>query len=72
MRVEKASPVWYSLLTTIFSFSPYTVKSTSQSKDQQILVMNAMQSVTADKLDTGVTYLQTMKDNLEVLKQALN
>ena len=49
-----------------------TVKSTSKSKDQQILVMNAMQSVTADKLDTGVTYLQTMKDNLDVLKQALN
>lgn len=49
-----------------------TVKSTSQRKDQEILVMNAMQSVTADKLDTGVTYLQTMKDNLEVLKQALN
>ncbi len=49
-----------------------TVKSTSKSKDQQILVMNAMQSVTADKLDTGITYLQTMKDNLEVLKQALN
>ena len=49
-----------------------TVKSTSQSKDQEILVMNAMQSVPADKLDTGITYLQTMKDNLEVLKQALN
>ena len=49
-----------------------TVKNTSQSKNQQILVMNAMQSVTADKLDTGITYLQTMKDNLEVLKQALN
>ena len=49
-----------------------TVKSTSQSKDQEILVMNAMQSVTADKLDTGVTYLQTMQDNLDVLKQALN
>ncbi len=49
-----------------------TVKSTSQSKDQEILVMNAMQSVTADKLDTGITYLQTMEDNLDVLKQALN
>ena len=49
-----------------------TVRSTSQSKDQEILVMNAMQSVTADKLDTGITYLQTMKDNLESLKQALN
>ena len=49
-----------------------TVRSTSQSKNQEILVMNAMQSVTADKLDSGITYLQTMKDNLEVLKQALN
>lgn len=49
-----------------------TVKNTSQSKNQQILVMNAMQSVTADKLNTGITYLQTMQDNLEVLKQALN
>ena len=49
-----------------------TVRSTSQSKDQEILVMNAMQSVTADKLSSGVTYLNTMKANLEVLKQALN
>lgn len=49
-----------------------TVRSTSQSKDQEILVMNALQSVTADKLDSGVTYLDTMKANLDVLKQALN
>ena len=49
-----------------------TVRSTSKNKNQEILVMNAMQSVTADKLVTGITYLQTMKDNLAVLKQALN
>lgn len=49
-----------------------TVKSTSQSNDQQILVMNALQSVTADKLSSGISYLSAMRDNLEVLKQALN
>jgi zinc transport system substrate-binding protein len=68
---ELALPVLLVTETSDMSIAN-TVKSTSQSKDQQILVMNAMQSVTADKLDTGVTYLQTMKDNLEVLKQALN
>jgi hypothetical protein len=41
-----------------------TVKNTSQSKNQQILVMNAMQSVTADKLNTGITYLQTMREEM--------
>ena len=49
-----------------------TVKNASQSKDQQILVMNALQSVTADKLTSGVTYLSAMRDNLDVLKTALN
>ena len=49
-----------------------TVKSTSHNNDQQILVMNALQSVTADKLNSGITYLDTMKANLDVLKQALN
>lgn len=68
---ELALPVLLVTETSDLSIAN-TVKSTSQRKDQEILVMNAMQSVTADKLDTGVTYLQTMKDNLEVLKQALN
>ena len=49
-----------------------TVKATSQSKDQEILVMNALQSVTADKLNSGITYLSAMRENLDVLKQALN
>ena len=49
-----------------------TVKSTSQSNDQQILVMNALQSVTADKLSSGISYLSAMRENLDVLKQALN
>ena len=49
-----------------------TVKNASQDKDQQILVMNALQSVTADKLTDDVTYLSAMRENLDVLKTALN
>ena len=34
--------------------------------------MDSLQSVTADAVAGGVTYLSTMENNLEVLKKALN
>ena len=42
------------------------------SKDQQILTMNSMQSVNEKDIKAGLTYLDIMKENLKVLKQALN
>ncbi len=48
-----------------------TIVSNTSSKDQQILQMNSMQSVTADDIKGGMTYLSVMEENLEVLKAAL-
>lgn len=48
-----------------------TVRDTSKAKDQQILTMNSLQSITADDVAAGADYLRIMEDNLEVLKDAL-
>lgn len=48
-----------------------TVNETSKNKDREILVMDAMQSVTAQKVADGETYLGAMQKNLEVLVKAL-
>ena len=47
-----------------------TVKDATKNKNQEILTLNAMQSVTKDEL--SATYLEIMTDNLEVLKTALS
>lgn len=49
-----------------------TVVASTSSKNQQILVMNSLQSVTARDLEDGVAYLDVMTDNLDVLRQALS
>ena len=49
-----------------------TILQNTTSKDQEILVMNSMQSVTSEDVQKGTTYLSIMKENLEVLKSALN
>ena len=49
-----------------------TIISNTGSKDQQILVLDSMQSVTADDIAGGADYLGIMRGNLEVLKEALN
>lgn len=41
-------------------------------KNQKILTLNSLQSVTSEEISSGVTYLSVMKNNLEVLMQALN
>ncbi len=48
-----------------------TVVQTTKSRNQQILHMNSLQSVTSQDLNSGVSYLSVMTDNLEVLKEAL-
>ena len=49
-----------------------TVVATTQVKNAKILSMDSMQSVTAQDVKAGVTYLATMENNLAVLKEALN
>lgn len=49
-----------------------TVIENTKEKDQKILALNSMQSITSDEIKDGVTYLSVMEDNLKVLKEALN
>lgn len=48
------------------------IKNATSSKNQEILTIDSLQSTTAKDLEDGKTYLSTMSDNLEVLKQGLN
>ncbi len=47
-----------------------TVKDSTKEKNQEILTLNAMQSVTKDKLT--ISYIEVMKENLEIIKTALS
>lgn len=49
-----------------------TIVQTTKAKNQKILSMDSLQSVTSREVNEGVTYLNVMESNLEVLKQALN
>lgn len=49
-----------------------TVIENTKTKDQDILVLNSMQSITSEEIADGETYLSVMEDNLNVLKKALN
>lgn len=48
-----------------------TIIENTKNKDQGLLVLNSLQSVSQKDIDGGLTYLSVMKDNLEVLKKAL-
>ena len=48
-----------------------TVKDNTKTKNQEILSMNSLQSITSSDVEAGTTYLSAMRDNLEVLKKAL-
>ena len=43
----------------------------TKDKNAKILTLNSMQSITANEVDGGDTYLKICEDNLEVLKEAL-
>ena len=43
----------------------------TKTKDQKILSLNSMQSVTKKEVEEGTTYLSIMENNLEILKEAL-
>jgi zinc transport system substrate-binding protein len=48
-----------------------TVISNTESKDQQILELDSMQSITTADVQRGVTFLSIMQSNLAVLVEAL-
>ena len=48
-----------------------TIVNNTQTKDQQILILDSMQSATSQDEKDGKTYLTIMEKNLEVLKEAL-
>lgn len=49
-----------------------TILKTAKSRGGAIRMMDSMQSTTADEVAGGKTYLSTMRQNLDVLKVALN
>jgi len=48
-----------------------TIRDNTATKDQQIVVLNAMQSIGVVDIDRGVSYLSIMESNLDVLKKVL-
>ena len=48
-----------------------TVKENTKTGDQEIVVLDSLQSVTSKDVDAGETYLGKMTENLEALKKAL-
>ncbi|WP_185752572.1 metal ABC transporter substrate-binding protein [Butyrivibrio sp. AE2032] len=48
-----------------------TIADNTKSKDQEILVMDSIQSTTSSDSRNGVTYISIMESNLEVLRKAL-
>ncbi len=49
-----------------------SVIESSQAKNQTVVELDSLQSVTAEKRDQGITYLDVMRKNLTALKTALN
>ncbi len=48
-----------------------TIRQNTRSGNQEILVMDSMQSVTSEDIEKGADYLTIMEQNLEALKKAL-
>ena len=73
--INKADELSLPAVMTIDRSDPrlaQTIVRSTQSKDQEILTLNSLQSVTSQDIQNGVTYLSIMEDNLSVLEKALN
>ena len=72
---KKADELWLPVILTIENSDgriAEAVKSNTTKKNQKILAMNSLQSVTKEQIADGITYLQVMQENLSVLSEALN
>jgi zinc transport system substrate-binding protein len=48
-----------------------TIRDNTETKDQEIYAFDSLQSIKAEDIENGVTYLSLMENNLDVLKKAL-
>lgn len=48
------------------------IVSSTQTKDQKIVSLNSIQSVTSEQIKNGMTYISIMEENLNILKEALS
>ena len=48
-----------------------TIIQNTKAKNQNIVVINSMQSITAQNIEKGISYISIMEQNLDVLSQAL-
>ncbi len=72
---EKTSELGVNYICTIEGVNhkiAETVVQNTTTKDQEIVVLNSMQSVSSTDINNGLTYLDVMAYNLEILKTALN
>lgn len=67
---ERNLPVIYRIETSDDSIAWTIINSTAE-KNQSILTLDSMQSVTEEEMNGGVTYLSIMEYNLEMLKRGL-
>ena len=64
-------------LTAVFKIEssddsiPESVIDVTATKDQSIIMLDSMQSVTSADIDAGVTYVNIMENNLAALKAGL-
>ena len=75
LLAEKLETLQIGSLLTIENRShmiPETVLETCKNKDIAVLVLNSLQSVTAEDLRNGMTYLNAMENNLTILREALS
>ncbi|MBQ4270597.1 MAG: zinc ABC transporter substrate-binding protein, partial [Clostridiales bacterium] len=49
-----------------------SVINNTSSKDQEVLVLDSLQSVTDEDISNGASYISIMTEDLEVLKTALS
>lgn len=67
---ELGLPAVFAIEGTDHSLAQTIINNTS-AKNQQLLVLNSMQSTTSQDAENGANYLSIMQSNLEVLKQGI-
>lgn len=50
----------------------FSLVENTAAKNQKVLTMDSMQSMTSEDVANGTTYLSVMEQNLSVLKEALS
>ena len=71
-KVDELELPWVMKIEGSDSRLAETIIANSQAGNAQILELNSLQSVTAQDVENGASYLGVMEANLEVLKSALN